>query len=121
MAILNETRGTANFLVSEANGMYRSRDAVTVAAGAAPGLTAGTILGKLTSGGNYVAYAPGGSDGSQTIAGILWEAAVGTVRKTVVTRDAEVNGAHLIYQSGADATAKATANAALKALGIIVR
>ena len=121
MAILSETRGTANFLVSEANGMYRSRDAVTVAAGATPGLAAGTILGKLTSGGNYVAYAPGGSDGSQTVSGILWEAAVGTVKKTVVTRDAEVNGAHLIYQAGADAAAKATANAALKALGIIVR
>ena len=118
---LTETRGTANFLVSEANGMYRSRDAVTVAAGSAPGLVAGTILGKLTSGGNYVAYAPGGSDGSQTVSGILWEAAVGTVKKTVVTRDAEVNGAHLIYQAGADAAAKATANAALKALGIIVR
>ena len=121
MAQLNETRGTANFLVSEANGMYRSRDAVTVAAGAAPGLAAGTILGKLTSGGNYVAYDPAASSGAQTIAGILWEAAIGTVKKTVVTRDAEVNGAHLIYQSGANDAAKATANAALKALGIIVR
>jgi hypothetical protein len=121
MAQLNETRGTANFLVSEANGMYRSRDAVTVAAGSAPGLLAGTILGKLTSGGNYVAYDPAANTGAQTIAGILWEAAVGTVKKTVVTRDAEVNGAHLIYQASADAAAKATANAALKALGIIVR
>lgn len=118
---LNETRGTASFLVSEANGMYRSRDAVTVAAGAAPGLLAGAILGRLTAGGNYVAYDPAANTGAQTIAGILWEAAVGTVKKTVVTRDAEVNGAHLVYQAGADATAKATANAALKALGIIVR
>ncbi|MBN9074305.1 MAG: head decoration protein [Rhizobiales bacterium] len=121
MAQLNENRGTANFLVSEANGMYRSRDVGTVAAGSAPGLLAGTILGKLTSGGNYVAYAPGGSDGSQTIAGILFEAAVGTVKRTIVVRDCEVNGAHLIYQSGANDAAKATANAALKALGIIVR
>ncbi|RDE07727.1 head decoration protein [Pelagibacterium lacus] len=121
MAQLNETRGTANFLVSEANGMYRSRDTGTVAAGASPGLIAGTILGKLTASGNYVAYAPAGEDGSQTIAGILFEAAVGTVKKTVVVRDCEVNGAHLIYQSGANDAAKATANAALKALGIIVR
>lgn len=118
---LNSTRGSAGFLVSEANGMYRSRDVGTVAAGAAPGLAVGTILGKLTAGGNYVAYAPGGSDGSQTIAGILWEAAIGTVKKTIVTRDAEVNGAHLVYQAGANDAAKATANAALKALGIIVR
>lgn len=121
MAQLNETRGTANFLVSEANGMYRSRDVGTVVGGSAPGLLPGTILGKLTSGGNFVTYNPAGSDGSQTIAGILFEAAVGTVKKTVITRDAEVNGAHLIYQVGANDAAKATANAALKALGIIVR
>lgn len=121
MAQLNETRGTANFLVSEANGMYRSRDVGTVAAGAAPGLLAGTILGKLTAGGNFVAYNPGGADGSQTIAGVLFEAAVGTVKRTIVTRDCEVNGAHLIYQAGANDAAKATANAALKGLGIIVR
>lgn len=121
MAQLNENRGTANFIVSEANGMYRSRDVGTVAAGAAPGLTAGTILGKLTAGGNFVAYDPGAATGAQTIAGILFEAAIGTVKRTIVTRDAEVNGAHLIYQASADAAAKATANAALKALGIIVR
>lgn len=121
MAQLNENRGTANFIVSEANGMYRSRDVGTVAAGAAPGLLAGTILGKLTAGGNFVAYDPAASTGAQTIAGILFEAAVGTVKKTIVVRDAEVNGAHLIYQAGANDAAKATANAALKALGIIVR
>jgi len=103
MTQLNETRGTANFLVSEANGMYRSRDEGTVAAGATPGLIAGTILGKLTAGGNYVAYDPAAATGAQTIAGILFEAAVGTVKRTIVTRDCEVNGAHLVYQAGADA------------------
>lgn len=121
MATLTDHRGTANFLISEASGMYRSRDEVVVAAGATPGLLAGTILGKLTAGGNYVRYDPAASTGAQTIAGILFEDAVGTVKKTVVTRDAEVNGAHLIYQTGANDAAKATANAALKALGIIVR
>lgn len=121
MAILTDHRGTANFLVSEANGMYRSRDEGVVAAGALPGLLAATILGKLTAGGNYVRYDPAATTGAQTIAGILFEDAVGTVKKTIVTRDAEVNGAHLIYQNGANDAAKATANAALKALGIIVR
>lgn len=121
MATLYEKRGTANFLVSEANGMYRSRDEGNVAAGAAPGLLSGTILGKLTAGGNHVAYDPAASNGAEIIAGILFEAAVGTVKRTIVTRDCEVNGAHLIYQAGANDAAKATANAALKALGIIVR
>ncbi|MFU0503645.1 head decoration protein [Pseudaminobacter sp. NGMCC 1.201702] len=121
MAQLNENRGTANFLVSEANGMYRSREEGTVAAGVAPGLLAGTILGKLTAGGNYVRYDPAAATGAEDIAGILFEAAVGTVKRTIVVRDCEVNGAHLIYQAGADDAAKATANAALAALGIIVR
>lgn len=120
MAQLNETRGSANFLVSEAAG-YRSRDVGTVAAGVAPGLIAGTILGKLTSGGNFVRYDPAANTGAETIAGILFEAAVGTIKKTIVTRACEVNAAHLVYQNGANDAAKATANAALKALGIIVR
>ncbi|GHC79443.1 head decoration protein [Limoniibacter endophyticus] len=121
MAQLNENRGTATFLVSEANGMYRSRDEATVAAGAAPGLLAGTILGKLTAGGNFVRYNAAASTGAEEVAGILFEAAIGTVKRTIVTRDCEVNGAHLIYPEGADDAAKATANAALAALGIIVR
>lgn len=120
MAVLTEGRHTAEFLVSEANG-HRSREAVTVAAGAAPGLKAGTVLGTLTSGGNFVILAPGAGDGSQTATGILFEAAVGTVQKTVIRRDAEVNGAHLIWPSGINSGQKTTAIAALAALGIIVR
>lgn len=121
MATLTETIHTAGFLISEAQGMYRSREQVTVAGGASPGLVAGTILGKLTSGGNYVQYAPGASDGSQTIAGILFERAVGTVKRTIIVRSAQVAGGNLTYSVGADSAAIATANAALTALGIIVR
>lgn len=121
MAILTETIHTAGFLVSEAQGMYRSREQVTVAGGAAPGLLPGTILGKLTAGGNYVRYAPGASDGSQTVSGILFEGVVGTAKRTIVARDAQVVGGNLTYSAGADAGAIATANTALAALGIIVR
>jgi hypothetical protein len=121
MATLTEGIHTAGFLISEAQGMYRSRDQVTVAGGAAPGLVAGTLLGKLTAGGNFVRYAPGASDGSQNVAGILFEGVVGTAKRTIVSRDAQVVGAHLTYSAGADAAAIATANAALAALGIIVR
>lgn len=121
MPIAIETIHTAGFLVSEAQGMYRSREQLTVAGGAAPGLVAGTLLGKLTAGGNYVRHAPGASDGSQTVAGILFEAVIGTAKRTVVVRDAQVVGGNLTYSAGADASAIATANAALAALGIIVR
>lgn len=119
MTTLYSTRGTANYIVSEANNL-RSREAGTVAAGAT-GLIAGTILGKLTAGGNLVALDTSKTDGSQTVAGILYEAAKGTVKRTYTARDSEVNGAHLIYPTGANDAAKATINAALVALGIIVR
>ena len=120
MTVLNEGRNTAEFMISEAN-PHRSRDEVTVAAGSAPGLAAGTVLGTLTSGGNFVIVAPNASDGSETASGILWEAAVGTVKRTVVVRDAEINGAHLIWPTGISDQNKATAIGQLKALGIIVR
>lgn len=120
MAVFNEGRHTAEFLVSEANG-YRSREVATVAAGAAPGLKAGTVLGILSAGGNHVALDPGKSDGSQTAASILFEGAVGTGRKTVIRRDAEVNGEHLVWPTGINIGDKNTAIAALAALGIIVR
>lgn len=120
MTRVNERRSTAEFLVSEANG-YRSRAVGTVEGGVAPGLVAGTVLGVVTSGGNYVAHDSGASDGSETAAAILYEATVGTIEATVIVRDAEVNGDHLAYESGADDAAKAIVNAALASVGIIVR
>jgi hypothetical protein len=120
MAILTENIHAFGFMVSEANG-YKSRDSVTVAAGSATYLP-GTLLGKITSSGNYVQYAPGATDGSQTVAGILCGTLVAsTAKKTVISRDAEVNGGNLTYPAGSNAAAIATANAALAVLGIIVR
>jgi phage protein U len=204
--------GTANYLVSEANGMYRSRDeadvlnptndillpgsllgristgaasaaaqvgntgnatvgAITVASAAVVGvyvvefLTATTFSvalpggALLANGATGVAYSQGGlsftitaggtpmvagdgfnitvtkapgdfarhnlgaSDGSETVAGILYEevAPQTTALRAITRRDCEVNGAHLIYSAGATAGQIATANAALLALGIVVR
>jgi hypothetical protein len=113
--------GTAGFIVSEANG-YLSRESVTVD-GTAAALEAGTILGKVTVGGNYVRHAAGATNGSENEAGILYEG-IGlgeTAERTIVARSAEVNGSELIYEIGADATQITTSDAALAALGIIVR
>ena len=121
MAILTDLRGTAGFIVSEAANIYRSREQATVAAGAAPGLEPGTILGRLTANGNYVALNTGASTGAEDVSGILFEGAIGTVDKTVVVRDCEVNVHALIYPAGANDAAKTTINAALAELGIIVR
>lgn len=120
MTQVTETRSTAEFLVSEANG-FRSRATGTVAAGAAPGLAAGTVLGKIGSGGNYVLHDTGASDGSEDAVAILFETTVGTKEATLIVRDAEVNGAHLTYETGASGGEIAAVNAAFAALGIIVR
>jgi len=210
--------GTANFIVSEANSMYRSREKADVIAHATLVLVAGTVLGRvvtgtataavktvpgantgnatssavtttsdartgiyqirfltattftvarpdgslLANGATGVAYvgeigftltvgatpmiagdgfdvtvtnAPGdfarhdlaASNGTQNAGGILFEEVLpGTgaefnKNRTIIVRDCEVNGAQLIHSAGATAAQIATANAALVALGIIVR
>jgi hypothetical protein len=115
MTVFTEGKHTAEFLLSEGNGSI-SREQVTIAAAAAA-LPAGTVLGKLTSGGQYVAYSNAASDGSQTAAGILYAAvpdAAAPQKATIIARSAEVLGAEL---TGLDAPGTAD----LLALGIIVR
>ena len=68
MTVLVETRHPAEFILSEANGQ-RSREAITIASGAGI-IAAGTVLGKVTASGKYVASAVGASDGSQVPAAI---------------------------------------------------
>lgn len=120
MTILTEGARKAAFVVSEAND-FRSRDEVTIdASGGA--LDPGTVLGKVTASGKYVRHAAGAADGSETEAGILL-AGIGAVEdvRTVIKRDTEVAQAELTYEVGADAAQITTSNAALAALGIIVR
>lgn len=121
MAILTEGARNAQFLVSEANG-FRSRGTgtVTVAVG---GFSAGTVLGKITASGKYVRVDSTKTDGSEDEAAILYENLTesGDVDATLVLRDAEVVGAHLTYEDGADDAGETAANVALAALGIIVR
>lgn len=212
MAPVKMRRGTANYLVREAAGEYRSRDKGVVVNGDTEVLAAGSLLGLVSTGsasssakadntgnatigaitvgsaaqaGRYtiefltattfavkdpedrmlpngatgtaynngglsftitagatpmvagderyvdVAQAPGmykrhtlgATDGSQTVAGILFEELEpgATEPRTITTRACEVNGAHLIYAAGSTDAQKVTANTALLALGIVVR
>lgn len=112
---MTEARRTGEFLLSEATGT-RSREEVTIAAAAAA-LVAGTVVGKITASGKYVAYSNGASDGSETAAGILYAAVADSAadqKAVIIARDAEVAETHL---TGSDANGKAD----LLALGIIVR
>lgn len=121
MPELSEGRHAGEFLVSEANGS-RSRENVTVAAG--QNLKAGAVLGKLTAGGEFRAVQPGGADGSEAAAGILWDSVDATAAAkpgVAIVRDAEVNGAELEWPAGITDPQKTTAIGELAALGIIVR
>lgn len=73
--------------------------------------------------GDFVRHTTGGSDGSQTVAGILFEEvpASASLMRTIIRRDAEVNAAHLTYASGSSGAQITTANDALLAFGIAVR
>jgi len=114
MVAVSDTKRTAEFLVSEANG-YRSRESRTAALGATR-LPAGTLLGRLTAGGNYVPYNEGAATGAQTVSGILFEDGINTALATIIVRDAEVNIDHITYTG-----TKATVIAGLNAIGIAVR
>jgi hypothetical protein len=117
MTTLTEGLNRGEYLMSEANGT-RSRDSVTVTVAGAVALPSGTVLGKITATGKYVAYDEAGTDdGRRVAAAILWEecpAVNGDYTRVVHIRDCEVITAKL---TGDDANGLAD----LKALGIIAR
>ena len=123
MTVLVETRHPGEFILSEANGQ-RSRETITIASGAGV-IAAGTVLGKVTASGKYVASAVGASDGSEVPAAInIHGADASSADATVsaIVRDAEVNGKCLTYHADRDLAAEKTAaNTALATLGVIVR
>ena len=123
MTVLVETRHPGEFILSEANGQ-RSRETITLASGAGV-IAAGTVLGKVTASGKYVASAVGASDGSEAPAAINIygaDASAADVTVSAIVRDAEVNGKCLTYHADRDQPAERTAaKAALATLGVIVR
>lgn len=123
MTVLIEGRHPGEFLMTEANGQ-RSRENITIASSA--GIIApGTVLGKITANGKYLASAVGATDGSQTAAAIALNGCDATgsdVGIAAITRDAEVNGKILTYHPDRDQEAEKTAaQADLATAGIIVR
>lgn len=126
MTAKTEGRHPGEFLLSEANG-YRSRETVTILGGyGGSGIVpAGTVLGKITSGGKYQPSPATGSDGSQIGIAVLMypvDATEADVEAVVIARDAEVNGKVLSYAASVDDGSKKAAKATqLAAVGIIVR
>ena len=112
----------AGFIISEGNG-FISREAVTLAQVAAATVKAGTVMGKRDDG-NYQQLDTASSEGNSTAVGILLnevDATAGTAAGVIINKDAEVRDDDLIWPTGISAGNKATAIAALLALGIKIR
>ena len=126
MSVLTNHLRAGNFIQSEAPGRF-SRDQVTIHGGftGAAKLLAGTVLGKITASGKYTISPHSGSDGSQTGVAVLFDdcdPTAGDVLATAITREAEVDGNALIYDSTVTAGAfTTTKNTELAGVGIIVR
>lgn len=122
MAATTETARDLGFLLSEAPGTL-SRESVTVVSGAGA-LVAGTVLGKITTGGKYTSYDDDNTDGSETAVGILTHAVDATsadVAATLIVRLAEVTSAALIWAETNDATDITNGLADLAAKYLIAR
>ncbi|MGQ2992769.1 head decoration protein [Variovorax sp.] len=121
MPTINEGRHAGEHVASEANGT-RSRGVVTIASG--QNLEPGTVLGKVTASGKYVALAPAASDGSEAAAAVLYghvDATTADRPGVVHLRDAELKGFALAWPSGITTNQKNTALGQLVALGLIAR
>lgn len=123
MASQTEGQYPSDWLKWEEDNFY-SREEITILAGSGADreLTSGMVLGKVTASSKYVQVDPDASDGSETVAGILFldvTAPDGTDATGVaIVRDAIVSDNGLTWMSGYNTT---TGEAALESLGIQVR
>jgi hypothetical protein len=121
MPTLTEGRHAGGFLIWEALRDY-CREVVTIDTGT---LEPGTVLGKITVGGKYVAHDPEATNGAETAVAVLWDkadAGAGDVSAVAVVRGpAIVNRHDLVFVGTPSEPEIAAAHAALAAAGILVR
>lgn len=102
-----------------------SREQITIVSGAGE-VAAGTVVGKITSGGKYTPYDDGAADGSEDAAAVTLYPVDATSADQTVTallRFAIVKEDALQWHADVDATAKTAAATALAALNppILIR
>ncbi len=123
MANLTEKPHAGSFLLSIDDDGNLSRDNIVVAEGAGV-LEAGAVLGKITASGKYVLRDAAAEDGSAVAAAVLFSRVDATNADAAgvgVTRHAEVRASGLLWKAGADAAAKASGLAELKAATVVPR
>ena len=123
MTMLTEGKHAGGFLVWDVLRDY-TRETVTIASGAGK-LEAGTVLGRMTSGGKYTSFAPSATNGSQNASGILWasvDASVADAPAVILLRGPAIANRHeLVWPDGATEAQITTATTALASIGIILR
>jgi hypothetical protein len=100
----NQTESPRNvaFLISEGNGQI-SRENIILAAHQQP-INAGTVLGKITTTGEYTNWDPAGRDGIENaVAVLLYDANSDTGQAAVIHRLAEVDRAQMDFGAATEA------------------
>ncbi|EEE46079.1 head decoration protein [Roseibium alexandrii] len=120
MTVLTEKAGPGSCIIMEGEHGY-SRDTGTVIVPNEQTYLANTVLGQVTANKNYVQWAPGAADGSESVAAILIYPASGTSEKSLLVRLSQVKSQDLVMPEGATPAQIETAHAELEVLGIIVR
>ena len=118
---ITETNRNGEVLLSEANGAL-SREVVTIAAG--QNLQAGAVLGKVSASGEYVAFDPAATDGSEAAAAVLLydiDASAEAAKATAMVRLAEVASDLLVWPAGITAAQISTALGQLAGNYVIAR
>jgi hypothetical protein len=121
MSVFTEGKHTGEFLVSVVDKNLSMKTA-TVLSGQV--LVAGQLVGVVTASGKLKGYNPSNTDGTQTVAGIIYDnvdATAGDLKgKVYLSRLGVVRGSDLTYFTGANAGQITTANTELDALNIAV-
>lgn len=123
--LTESSRRTGEYIISEAE-HYRSRDEGVCAPGVDTTYEAGTVLGKITSSEKLVQWAPGASDGSENVVGVLYEGIVSgdpaiELKRAYTARDAQVKRVKLAWADGLSPAEIQAGVDGLNALGIVVR
>ena len=121
MNTLTEAKTLGDLLKYEAPSHY-SRDTGIVAAGQT--LALGAVLGRESAGGKLRALNPAATNGTQSAVAVLGQhvdADLADVQAVIVARHAIVAQGALVWPAGITAPQRASAEAALIALGILPR
>lgn len=122
MPVFTETNRLGDVLKREFDPLL-NRETVTLISG--QNLKCGAVLGQITASGKYTLHAAAAVDGSQNARAVLLfdtDASGGDTKAVVLARGpAVVSDAALIFAGGISAPNRATAVAALAALGIVAR